>query len=128
MNFKVSQSAHFLKLLSTLSDDEIELIGNFQVHLMSQGFEGLPGRNKPSTGVSKNHVNRIKLIQYAIANNLHHYHVGHTQYDRNKEFGDWTSEYVIHYQNHASKTQTINLVDYAAHPPFKLPSPNTLKP
>lgn len=126
MKYRFSQSEHFLSLISKLTDEEIELIGNFQVHFMQHGFAGLPGRNKPSTGVSKKHANRIKLIQYAIINKLHHYHIGYDMYDETNGFGDWTSKFVVHYQNFISENQTINLIDYAPHPPFKLPKKQTL--
>lgn len=127
MKYRFSQSENFLALISGLTDEEIELIGNFQVHFMKHGFEGLPGRNKASTGVSPNHVRQIELIQYAISKKLWHYHIGYQSYRSHNPFGDWTSNFVVHYQNFVDDNGTINLVDYAAHPPMKLPKEETLK-
>ncbi|MEZ7296297.1 hypothetical protein [Enterobacter cloacae] len=122
VNVKYSQS--FLSKMQTLNTNELVLIGNFITSLTQSGYIGLPGRNKPSTGVSRRHVNRIKLIQYALQNNLWHYHVGYAVYDKNRKFGDWTSQYVVHYQNNGTDAR---FVDYGSHPPFKLPKPHTLK-
>lgn len=118
MAIKVMYSKSFLDEMKKLSDGELLLIGEFVSSLQKSGFEGLPGRNKPSTGVSKKHVNREKLIQYAIEKLLWHYHVGYAEYDKKRTFGDWTSEYVVHYQN---KESEVRFVSYGSHPPFKLP-------
>ncbi|EEH6937962.1 hypothetical protein GZ607_002562 [Salmonella enterica subsp. enterica serovar Pomona] len=124
MQVTVLYSKKFLNDIATLSDDELKLIGDFAVSLKSSGFDGLPGRNKPSTGVSKRHAQREKLIQYAIQNRLWHYHIGHVEYDKNRSFGDWTSEYVVQYQNNNFKE--ARFVSYDPHPPFKLPPPESL--
>ncbi|EPV0699026.1 MULTISPECIES: hypothetical protein [Klebsiella] len=124
MTFNVSYSKYFLNKISTLTGDELMLIGIFIFQFSNNGFSALPGRNKASTGVSKKHVNRIKLIQYAIKNNLWHYHVGHIKYNQAKSFGDWTSEYVVHYQK--LNNNSIRLVSYSKHPPFIMPKPSTL--
>lgn len=124
MRFTVLYSKSFLTRMRSLSDDELKLIGDFVVSLNKSGFDGLPGRNKPSTGVSKRHAQREKLIQFAIQNRLWHYHIGHVEYDKNRVFGDWTSEYVVHYQN--NKNKEARFVCYDAHPPFKLPPSESL--
>lgn len=124
MAVNVTYSQSFLSKMGTLQTNELVLIGNFILSLSQTGYTGLPGRNKPSTGVSKKHVNRIKLIQYAIHNRLWHYHVGYAVYDKSRNFGDWTSKYVVHYQNNGTDAR---FVDYDAHPPFKLPPQHTLK-
>ncbi|MEQ4693444.1 hypothetical protein [Providencia manganoxydans] len=116
---KIYYSQSFLVKIKSLTNTEQKLIGDFVTSLQKNGFTGLPGRNKASTGVSKNHANRIKLIQFAIANCLYHYHIGYKSYDTSKKFGDWTSEYVVHYTN--KDNDSIKLVAYGAHPPFKLP-------
>lgn len=121
----VEYSLFFLSKIKSLSNAEKKLIGNFVSSLRNNGFRGLPGKNKPSTGVSKKHVNRIKLIQFAIDNGLHHYHIGYESYlKENKEFGEWTSKYVVHYSK--KETRKIKLIDYSKHPPFKLPSSKSL--
>lgn len=124
MTFTVSYSNHFLNKISSISDAELTLIGNFTSHFIKNGFSALPGRNKPSTGVSEKYYGRIKLIQYALTNKLWHYHVGHIKYNQAKAFGDWTSEYVVHYQKLNNKS--IRLISYSKHPPFIMPKPSTL--
>ncbi|WP_208952053.1 hypothetical protein [Rahnella sp. ChDrAdgB13] len=125
MAVKVSYSQSFIELMKSLSTQELKIIGDFITMLKASGFTSLPGRNKPSTGVSENHARRLQLIQYAIENNLWHYHVGHKVYDQKKPFGDWTSSHVVHYQNENS--QSARFVHYDSHPPMKLPAANTLK-
>lgn len=121
---KIYYSQSFLVKIKSLSLAEQRLIGDFVVSLQKSGFSGLPGRNKPSTGVSRNHINRIKLIQFAIANNLYHYHIGFESYNTSNKFGDWTSEYVVHYSN--NNNGSVKLVSYGGHPPFKLPKNHEL--
>ncbi|AWQ18485.1 hypothetical protein C1N63_06395 [Pantoea ananatis] len=123
MQVTVLYSKSFLKEMESLSDVELKLIGDFTSSLNRTGFGDLPGRNKPSTGVSKNHAQREKLIQFAIKNRLWHYHIGHTEYDKSRIFGDWTSKYVIQYQN---KINEVRFISYDPHPPFKLPPSTSL--
>lgn len=125
MPVNVTYSNSFINLMKSLPAEELKLIGDFIAMLKTSGFSKLPGRNKPSTGVSVRHVNRLRLIQYAINNELWHYHVGHSIYDQRKSFGDWTSSHVVHYQNFQS-ANNARFVHYGSHPPMKLPSPATL--
>lgn len=125
MTVSVSYSKSFIQLMKSLSVAELTLIGDFITMLQSNGFSSLPGRNKPSTGVSVNHHDRLRLIQYAIKNSLWHYHIGHVSYNQNKKFGDWTSSHVVHYQNQQATT-SVRFVHYGSHPPMKLPPPSTL--
>lgn len=124
MSFNVEYSQNFLDKAKKISDEELQLIGNFIAGFKKTGFDVLPGRNKPSTGVSRNYVGRVKLIQFALRHKLWHYHIGFRFFDKNKEFGDWTSEYVVHYQKISSAS--IRLVAYDSHPPFRMPKPETL--
>lgn len=124
MAMNITYSKSFIVKAQSLSNAEKKLIGDFITSLKGSGFRGLPGRNKPSTGVSKNHVDRVKLIQYALLNGLCHYHIGHKSYNTTKPFGDWTSEFVVHYSN--KNPAAVKLVAYGGHPPFKLPRPNEL--
>lgn len=124
MSVSVKYSRSFLSLMTTLSTSELKLIGDFIIMLSSTGYASLPGRNKPSTGVSKFHVKRLTLIQFAIDNNLWHYHIGHSNYDQTKPFGDWTSSHVVHYQNEPGNI--ARFVHYASHPPMKLPPQSSL--
>ncbi|QNK30681.1 hypothetical protein HF675_13585 [Serratia sp. JUb9] len=125
MPISVTYSKSFISLMQNLSKEEVKLIGDFITMLKTSGFSALPGRNKPSTGVSKKHRGRVKLIQYAIANHLWHYHIGHVQYDQSKPFGDWTSSHVVHYQNEM-QANSIRFVHYDSHPPMKMPDQKTL--
>ncbi|AGO54023.1 hypothetical protein SOD_c10280 [Serratia plymuthica 4Rx13] len=125
MSVNVTYSTSFINLMKSLSVKELKLVGDFVTMLQTSGFSKLPGRNKPSTGVSLRHVNRVKLIQYAITNELWHYHIGHSQYDQSKSFGDWTSSHVVHYQN-VQTSNNARFVHYGSHPPMRLPNPSTL--
>lgn len=119
MAVSIEYSASFLSLLKTLPYNEKKLIGDFVTSLSQSGYEKLPGRNKQTTKVSKRCTNRVELIQFAIAHRLWHYHIGHREYDKSKRFGDWTSEFVVHYQrNHGN---CARLVHYDRHPPMKMP-------
>lgn len=124
MPISVTYSKSFINLMQNLSTEELKLIGDFVILLKSGGYASLPGRNKPSTGVSKNHVDRIRLIQFAIDNNLWHYHVGYASYSHKNPFGDWTSSHVVHYQN---TSNSARFVHYASHPPMRLPPKNSLR-
>lgn len=99
-------------------------IANFAQHLMTQGFVGLEGKNKSSDEVSTNDPNWSKKVAYAQEHHLWHYHIGIKSYDYDKPFGERTSEYVVHYQRLGN---LIRLVDYSAHPPFRLPTESYLK-
>lgn len=119
MAVSIEHSASFLSLLKKLSREEKKLIGEFVISLKNSGYEKLPGRNKRTTQVSKRCANRVKLIQFALEHRLWHYHVGHVDYDKQKRFGDWTSEYVVHYQKNGD--DTARFVHYDSHPPMKMP-------
>jgi len=123
MPVSVTYSQSFISLMKTLSIEELKLIGDFVTLLKTTGYSSLPGRNKPSTEVSENHANRIKLIQYAIEKELWHYHVGHVKYNQSKPFGDWTSSYVVHYQNGKNNARFVH---YDSHPPMLLPQKSSL--
>ncbi|MGY4565138.1 hypothetical protein [Erwinia sp. TECH1] len=123
MPVSVTYSQSFINLMQSLSTEELRLIGDFVTLVKTSGYSCLPGRNKPSTGVSERHYDRLRLIQYAIDKNLWHYHVGFIKYDQNKLFGDWTSSHVVHYQN---TNNTARFVHYDSHPPMRLPRESTL--
>lgn len=123
MSVRVTYSQSFLKLMQSLSTSELKLIGDFITLLRTTGFSSLPGRNKPSTGISENHVNRHKLVQFAIREKLWHYHIGYKSYNQNKPFGDWTSSHVVHYQNFGDSARVVH---YDSHPPMRLPEKSTL--
>ena len=97
-----------------------EKIADFYLHLQSHGFTGLPGRNKCSQDVPSQHPEFLRTLQYAKDYNLHHYHIGIAVYDQSNPFGDWTSEYVLHYM--LVDANTVRIAEMNAHPPFKLPS------
>ena len=97
----------------------------FIKHITTYGFNGLPGKNKPSDEVNKDAPNWLEKVQYAQLHNLWHYHIGIPEYeDESLPYGRQTSEYVIHY---IKGNGFIRIVDMSAHPPFKLPSLDYLK-
>lgn len=92
-------------------------------HVKETGtFQGLPGRNKNSNEVDKNDRNWKAKVDFANKHNLWHYHIGIPKYDETKIFGDYTSEYMLHYQ---IKDGTIWIVDMSPHP-FSFPLNNYL--
>jgi len=99
-------------------------IFDFATHLKDKGFTGLPGRNKPSTDVDRNDHKFMEKVQYARENNLYHYHIGIPYYDESNEYGNWTSEYILHY---AKLGDDVKIIDLDNHPPFALPPKKYLK-
>lgn len=99
-------------------EDRIK-IWTFVEHVRLNGFSGLEGRNKNSNCIDRNDPFFLEKIQRANKHNLWHYHIGIKVYDLRNNFGDRTSEYVLHYKN--MKTQIL-VADMLPHPPFKLPA------
>lgn len=98
---------------------EIEKVSNFISEYLSNGFFGsLKGRNKPSWIVSTKDPLCLSKVSYAKKYNLHHYHIGIPFYDTSPR-GDFTSQYILHYQK-ISDTE-IKIIDLDSHPPFILP-------
>lgn len=62
------------------------------------------------------HLSPKADFEYAQKYCLWHYHIGVPHYVG--EFGDMTSEYILHYQRFDDR---IVLLDITAHPPFVLP-------
>lgn len=76
----------------------------------------MAGRNK-SSALPNPHTKQERVdFAYAQKYCLWHYHIGIPYYVG--EFGDMTSEYVLHYQRFEDR---IILVDITSHPPFILP-------
>ena len=107
------------------SRSDKQIIFQFTTHLQEHGFFGLSGRNKPSTDVHRDDPYFLNKLNYAKDNNLWHYHIGIPYYDETNNHGDWTSEWVLHYQ--VITDTEIKIVDLGDHPPFKLPKPEYLK-
>ena len=93
-------------------------IYDFIYHVENLGFEGLPGRNKSSDEVPKDDPDFLKKVKYARKHNLWHYHIGIPECNRDNSYGDWTSEYILHY---SVKNRNILVIDLDYHPPFLLP-------
>lgn len=96
--------------------DQIK-IGLFVEHVKQFGLDNLQGRNKSSDNVPTDDPNWLQKVKYTQAYRLWHYHIGIPDYAG--EFGDMTSEYILHYQRFDDE---IVIVDMSAHPPFELPS------
>lgn len=123
MAIRVDFSNHFTELMEGLTDNEQLKIGELTVHLETVGFPGLPGRNKQSNLFSPNFLGKKRLLEeaFAIDNQLWHYHIGHVSYRTVNARGDWTSEFVVHYQNLTSNS--IRFVHYSSHyPVFRNPT------
>ncbi len=73
-----------------------QIINSFISHLVTQGFEGLEGRNKSSDNVPTDDPNFADKVAYAQQHNLWHYHIGIPCYETGNK-GDKVSEYILHY-------------------------------
>jgi len=121
--FEIEYGKQFLKEFPNFPSKDQDAIAQFIEHIINFGFFGLEGRNKNSDNVDKDDPHFSQKVKYAQDNALWHYHIGILRYDHNKPFGDRTSEYVLHYQRFS---ETIKIVDYTAHPPFRLPKEHYL--
>lgn len=118
---QVDFSPHFLRLLNTLDEQSQDMIAEFVDYVEQNGLRGLQGRNKFSAPKNIHTKKQRANFDYAQKHCLWHYHIGIPYYVG--EFGDMTSEYILHYQRFDSE---IILVDITTHPPFKLPSQDKL--
>lgn len=118
--YTVSFGEIFLQRFKNYPKADRQIIQEFIEHYAEHGFHNLPGRRKSSDNVSTNDPEFCKKVKYALDNKLHHYHIGIPEYNKMNTFGDWTSEYILHYQD-ISKVE-IKILDYDYHPPFTLPS------
>ena len=104
-------------------EEDRQKIRTFALHVEKNGFCDLPGRNKfsgPPTDAGKPLTGEAASA-HALAEeyNLWHYHVGIKTYIRkNKKYGDYTSNKVVHYSR---QPKLIRIVDVNKHPPFHLP-------
>ncbi len=114
----------FINRFENYPPKDIEKIKGFVQHVSEKGLNDLPGRNKSSDNVDTNDHDFIKKVSHAKKHNLWHYHIGIPQYDKTNKFGDWTSEWVIHYQRLGNEIHIVELDD---HPPFTLPAEKYLK-
>ncbi|WP_333890939.1 hypothetical protein [Atlantibacter subterraneus] len=114
----VDYSEHFLTLMENLSDVEQELLGDLALYIELNGLADLPGRNKKSNDFPETFQGkkRIEAENFVKINSLWHYHVGYITYRKRNIRGDWTSEYVVHYQNLTEKN--IRFVHYSSHYPY----------
>lgn len=87
-------------------------------YVRENGFDGLAGRNKSSDNIPPNDPYWKEKVTFAQQHSLWHYHIGIPYYDKSKGFGDYTSEYVLHY---VKGEDFIRIVDFSPHPPFNLP-------
>lgn len=114
----------FLNKFNNFLIKDQDKILDFSKHIENNGFNFLPGRNKASHHVSTDDSNFSEKVKHAQKHNLHHYHIGIPSYDETNEYGDWTSEWIIHYQHLGNE---IHIVELDYHPPFTLPPKKHLK-
>lgn len=113
---KVETSTGFDEQVMHFSYEDRIKIALFIQQVEQNGLRGLEGRNKPSTPANLHTKKERADFAYAQKHCLWHYHIGIPHYVG--EWGDKTSEYVLHYQRFDDK---IVLVGLSAHPPFILP-------
>lgn len=106
----------FLKKMDNLDTKSQDAIADFVEYVEQHGLKGLQGRNKSSAPINPRTKKQRANFAYAQKHCLWHYHIGIPCYVG--EFGDKTSEYVLHYQRFNDE---IVLVDLLPHPPFALP-------
>lgn len=113
----VEFSDSFKAIMPTFDDKTRQMILAFVSHVRQNGLYGLEGRNKSSTPTNPHTKKERADFAHAQKHCLWHYHIGIPHYVG--EYGDRTSEYVLHYQRFDDR---IVLVGISAHPPFELPS------
>lgn len=119
---KVEFSDSFAEQFLYFDNDMRGIIMDFVIHVEQQGLKGLAGRNKSSVPENPHTKKQQENAKYAQKYCLWHYHIGIPEYVG--EYGDMTSEYILHYQRF---DEEIVLVDISIHPPFILPSLDNLK-
>lgn len=115
MNIEFSDN--FKTCLPTFDDNIRQAVLIFVAHVRQNGLRGLQGRNKSSAPQNPRTKKERANFDYAQKHCLWHYHIGIPYYVG--EFGDMTSEYILHYQKFDDE---IILIDIAIHPPFILPT------
>ncbi len=123
--YTVSYGEIFLKSFKHYPANDRAKIQEFIEHYECHGLQNLSGRIKKSSEVSNDDPLFASKVSFANENNLWHYHIGIPEYDDSKNSGDWTSEYLLHYQEISNFE--IKIVDFDTHPPFNLPSVKYLK-
>ncbi|MCW0310544.1 hypothetical protein NB694_000344 [Pantoea ananatis] len=103
----------------TIEAKQIDKVYSFINHVKIRGLTDLEGRNKDSSEVPDDAVDRDAKIKQAKDKKWWHYHIGINFYKTYKSFGDRTSEYVLHYANYSPYYIRVAKLDY--HPPFLLP-------
>ncbi len=116
----VAFGKEFLRELRNYPNQDRYVILKFAKQVSEEGFQSTPGKNKYSDDIDTDDPNFLKKVDYVKKHCLWHYHIGIKKYDRSKPFGEWTSEYVLHYCRLGA--DAIKIVDYSAHPPFRLPT------
>jgi len=121
----ITYNKNFLKWLDRQNTADVDKIDDFIEHLETKGFEGLPGRNKNSNEANSNKRDFLDKAQYANKYHLWHYHIGIPTYIKQNrykkyEFGDYVSEYILHYQ--IVDANTVKLIKLDNHKPFAMPN------
>lgn len=119
---KVTYKEKFKEKLKYFAVADQLKIKAFVEHVEIHGLKGLAGRNKSSVPENPHTKKQQENAKYAQKYCLCHYHIGIPEYVG--EYGDMTSEYILHYQRF---DEEIVLVDISIHPPFILPSLDNLK-
>ena len=83
----VSFGQKFLDQFDNFPPEDQDKILDFSNHVAEWGFDGLPGRNKPSHNVSTDDPCFRDKVRYAMDNNLWHYHIGIPSYDESRARG-----------------------------------------
>lgn len=116
-SMKVEFRPEFRAFLANQSETMQDIVADFVAHVEEYGLKDLQGRNKSSALPNPQTKRQQANFAYAQKHCLYHYHIGIPCYVG--EWGDCTSEYVLHYQKF---DDGIVLVALTAHPPFELPT------
>ncbi len=118
----VTYGVKIKKEILNFPERDLDIIAEFIEHLKQHGFIGLVGRNKSSDNVPTDDPLWSEKVAYAQKHNLWYYHIGIPQYELTDK-GDKVSEYIVHY---IRGDNTVKIVDFNRHPPFRLPSTDYL--
>ena len=119
MGIVVYFGQQLLKEMKCFPRADLEKINTFVQHVSHHGFSNLPGRNKSSDEVPFDSHCWLDKVRYAQLHHLWHYHIGIPKYNDGEVYGNLTSQYLLHY---VKGDGYIKIVDFSAHPPFRLPS------
>lgn len=125
----ITYSVLFLNQLNNYKINNIryyKIIQKIIIAFATDKVGGLQGRNK-SSYPGRSYIRTPSYLGNSTLvkdHNLYHYHIGIPEYNiANRGFGDYTSEYILHYKN--NMPDSVTFLEINKHPAFTLPDINS---